>query len=451
MSENNTMKTKTQLDKNHVLPPECNSNTMKTKTQLDKNHVLPPLRHLVLLSLSFFTLFVAFTPSQSYAVVIFGNFGVLGVIILYTCFCLTNLVAPYVVKRLGITFALTLGAMGYLPFVLALAVNSEIVFILGSVTCGGGAALLWVSIGCAVTLLSNPSTRGRRFGLFSFCNRLNFVGNLIAGILFSAGSIQTQVFWYLFVVSCVACLLLAVCGACVLVPLERAKISATTATSAPMSNNTTCATIFQIMCHHSYIPFLCTNFVSSGFVRGWVFAVLTTWAPNFSDVGYMMTFFGASIVVSGPIHGWLFDCVKSTRTRTSLLLITNVSGLLGVACVFHFRFLSSHNIAGYLVGACFFGFMTGGGEAVVNAGTSYLFPEKTSAAFAAKLLIETFGQVCGYLIVPIFGQNYIGQLVLLLSVLCCSGAIVVYYTCCRRNAFGNERGKEMDSVVVHDS
>ena len=142
---------------------------MKTKTQLDKNHVLPPLRHLVLLSLSFFTLFVAFTPSQSYAVVIFGNFGVLGVIILYTCFCLTNLVAPYVVKRLGITFALTLGAMGYLPFVLALAVNSEIVFILGSVTCGGGAALLWVSLGCAVTLLSNPSTRGRRFGLFSFC------------------------------------------------------------------------------------------------------------------------------------------------------------------------------------------------------------------------------------------------------------------------------------------
>ena len=426
---------------------------MKTKTQLDKNHVLPPLRHLVLLSMSFFTLFVAFTPSQSYAVLIFGNFGVLGVIILYTCFCLANLVAPCIVKRLGITFALILGAIGYLPFVLALALNSEYVFILGSVTCGGGAALLWVGIGCAVTLLSNPSTRGRRFGLFSFCNRLNFVGNLIAGILFSLGSGKTQVFWYLFVVSCVACLLLAVCGVCLLVPLERAKSSAPTATSSPMSNmsnNTKCATIFGVLCHHTYIPFLCTNFVSSGLVRGWVFAVLTTWAPNFSEVGYMMTFFGASIVVSGPIHGWLFDCVKSTRARTSLLFITNLFGLLGVACVVHFRFLSSQNIAGYLVGACFFGFMTGGGEAVINAGTSYLFPEKTSAAFAAKLLIETFGQVCGYLIVPIFGQNnVVGQLILLLSVLCCSGAIVVYYTCCRRNV-GIERGKEMDCVVVHD-
>jgi hypothetical protein len=74
--------------------------------------------------------------------------------------------------------------------------------------------------------------------------------------------------------------------------------------------------------------------------------------------------------------------------------------------------------------------MTGGAEATINAGTSYLFPVKTSAAFAAKLLTECFGQVCGYTIEPIFGSWYLGQFILLLitSIICL--VVIAQAACC---------------------
>ena len=403
----------------------------------------PPLTDVVLFGSVIFTIFVAFIPSQAFATVMFGSFGALGVIILYTCFCISNFLAPVLVQKLGISIAMTLGAIGYLPFVLALALHSEVLFIIGSITCGSGAGLLWVGIGCSVTVLSTSETRGSRFGVFSFINRMNFIGSLLVGILFSTGVEKSQVFWYLFCILGLGCVLLGTFGRCVLVPLAlRPKHKTTPTPTTTTTSSTNCATILKMFGRTKFLPYLCSNFVCNGLVKGWVFAVLTTWAPNNESVGYMMAIFGCLIVVSVLSMGLLFDCLTTLTARTGLLFVSIACGLLGVLAAFHYRLLSPESTVGYLVSAVFFGLMTGGLEATVQAGTSFMYPIQTSSAFAAKLLTECFGQVCGYLIEAILGDtNDQGQFILLTLALVVN-AVVVLWSVCRTNGGGVEVGVE---------
>ena len=286
------------------------------------NLPLPPIWNVVLFGITIFTLFFAFIPAQAFATVTFGTFGALGVIILYTFFCLSNLTAPWVVKKLGVSISMALGGLGYVPFVLAISTESKILFIIGSVTCGAGAALLWVGIGTSVTYMSSAATRGRRFGVFSFVNRLNFVGSLTVGVLFSTGSTREQVFLYLTIVLIVACFLIGLFGYLVLTPLEKKCLAAaklqqeeqeeqeeheeaiTTSSNAininqmnDDDNRTDFSSILRIFTDKKFVPFLITNFLVCGFVKGWVFAVMTTFAPDLSSVGYMMSLYGCFVVI----------------------------------------------------------------------------------------------------------------------------------------------------------
>ena len=424
---------------------------------------LPPLWNIFLFGFSISILFFAFIPSQAFSTVTFGTFGAFGVILLYFCFCLSNMTAPYVVKHLGITFSMTLGAIGYIPFVLAISLRNETLFIVGSITCGAGAALLWVGIGVSVTLLSDENTRGRRFGLFSFVNRLNFMGSLTVGILFSTGSTRSDVFLYLTIILSLSCVVIGMFGFLVLVPLERKKLETIAEKGEPANSimttkddaRTDCASILRVFTDSKFIPFLCTNFLVCGFLKGWVFAVLTTWSPDLAAVGYMMSMYGALVVSSAPFHGWLFDYLPTLRSRTCILFVSIAAGCLGVISAFHYKLVASNidyndynnntignsnsnsnnnqtstgtknntkNI-GFWLSVFFFGIMAGGGEAVINAGCSWLYPRTASRAFAAKLLSECFGQVCGYCVIPVLGTNYVGQLILL------SGLIFLDFCIC---------------------
>ena len=463
-----------------------------TLTTTTMPHKEPPISHVIAYGFAFLLIFFAFIPSQAFATVTFGSFGALGVIILYLSFCASNLLAPFIVEKIGISISMTLGAVGYLPFVLSLSLNSEYLFIIGSITCGAGAALLWVGIGMAVTLLSTPSTRGRRFGVFSFVNRLNFIGNLSAALLFSAGISRGQVFWCLFFVLLAGCVLLGVLGYCILAPRElrerRRRTAAEDVQAVNEANETkkeevndtnkatqaaatpsgiTCMSILQMFVNKNFLPFLVTNFIVSGLVKGWVFAVLTTWAPSNSIVGYMMAIFGVTIVLSAPFHGILFDRLHTYHHRTLILLLPISFATIGCCCVFYYRLLvpdgggggSSSvtttttptpppppSIVSYLVGAGMFGVMCGGAENTINAGTSWMYSEKSSVAFAAKLLSECFGQVCGYLIIPIFGGRHVAQLVLL-SVLLVLNGLVVGGVVCTTGKEGTEIWEETRPVV----
>ena len=439
-------------------------------------HDEPPISHVIAYGIAFLLIFFAFIPSQAFATVTFGSFGALGVIILYLSFCASNLLAPFIIKKIGISISMTLGAVGYLPFVLSLSLNSAYLFIIGSLTCGAGAALLWVGIGMAVTLLSTPSTRGRRFGVFSCVNRLNFIGNLSAALLFSAGISRGQVFWCLFFVLLAGCVLLGVLGYCILAPRElrerrRRRTAAEDVLQAvPPPSAITCMSILQMFVNKNFLPFLVTNFIVSGLVKGWVFAVLTTWAPSNSIVGYMMAIFGVTIVLSAPFHGIVFDRVHTYHHRTLILLLPISFAAIGCGCVFYYRLLVPDgsggggssatttttpppppppSIVSYLVGAGMFGVMCGGAENTINAGTSWMYSKKSSVAFAAKLLSECFGQVCGYLIIPMFGGRHVAQLVLLSVLLVLNGLVVSGVVVCTTAAGkeGTESWKETRPVA----
>ena len=153
---------------------------------------------------------------------------------------------------------------------------------------------------------------------------------------------------------------------------------------------------------------------------------------------------------SGPLHGWLFDFLRTLRQRTSILFGPLSAGVLGLVFSFHYKLIGSwwpasnpYSTIGFWIGTVCFGIMAGGGEAVISAGTAYVYPKTASRAFAAKLLSECFGQVCGYLVIPVFGDWYEGQLFLLASLLFL-GVVVVGWVVCSSNDLIEE---DMERVV----
>ena len=141
---------------------------------------------------------------------------------------------------------------------------------------------------------------------------------MAVGVLFSTGSTREQVFLYLTVVLSVACFLIGLFGYLVLTPLEKKCLAAaklqqeeqeeheeaiTTSSNAininqmnDDDNRTDFSSILRIFTDKKFVPFLITNFLVCGFVKGWVFAVMTTFAPDLSSVGYMMSLYGCFVV-----------------------------------------------------------------------------------------------------------------------------------------------------------
>ncbi len=73
------------------------------------------------------------------------------------------------------------------------------------------------------------------------------------------------------------------------------------------------------------------------------------------------------------------------------------------------------------------GLQVGGAEAVINAATSFLFPETSNSAFAARLTADCLGMILGYLIEPIAGISLPRHVALIAACLGLNAVAVVAY------------------------
>ena len=83
----------------------------------------------------------------------------------------------------------------------------------------------------------------------------------------------------------------------------------------------------------------------------------------------------------------------------------------------------------FYVASALIGASSGGVESCGYAITSFLYPEKeiTAIAVAAKLYVEVFGQVVGFLFPTIFQKNVIAQVIFFIIAFALNGTIILRY------------------------
>ena len=397
---------------------EKESNGVGVNEMVDKIKVkLPHISAVAAYSMCRTMLSIAFIPCQTFATTVFGpSHGALGIVTLYTFFVLMNLAAPKVFQMIGLTLSHTVASALYLPVVASMATGHLWMYYIGCAACGIGSGIFWPLSGLSLTYLSDSNTRGTRFGLFSFISRLDFVGNILAGVLLAGLLSRHTYFLILLAIAAVSVLMFTVFCHTVIAPRAVAFRAAEVRCGAPNDTVTaktfveTVRSVCSLFAHSRFRPFLMSSFAFNGALKGWVYATLTTWAATDSMVGFMMAVFGGSLMVSSLLHGRLFDVVSCRKTRKLLLLLLAVYASIGISLAFSFRAMpsgvkgSTYGIALFLCSAMFFGIMTGGAECMTMAATSMIFPDTASIAFAAKFIVDSAGQITGFLVLPIFGS-----------------------------------------------
>ena len=115
---------------------------------------------------------------------------------LYLSFSFFSFLSPSVTNKLGAKMTMFLGTIGYGGLVAASLVYFEnleekldCVVILGGVSCGLGAALLWTAQGRLIMQYSDGTDNGHLFSIFwALFNLSSLVGGLITFFYFGAGS-----------------------------------------------------------------------------------------------------------------------------------------------------------------------------------------------------------------------------------------------------------------------
>ena len=97
----------------------------------------------------------------------------------------------------------------------------------------------------------------------------------------------------------------------------------------------------------------------------------------------------------------------------------------------------------YCLAGVLLGLGVGGAESVINAATSFLFPDTTSSAFAARLTADCMGMILGYLIEPIAGHSLPRHVGLISVCLALNAVAVVGYL-----VWGGRRRQEATATAA---
>ena len=170
-----------------------------------------PMANALHLSCSFCLVFLAFSVAQNSQTSLNPEVGAIGLGILYTVFTLSNTFSAFLVSALTVRLALFLGALCYALYVAANIYTIPTLLYASSAVIGLGAAVLWTAQGgfiaaCAGAheeerALPAHSTMGQFNGIFFSIFQLNqFVGNLLAALLYSYQASQSSVFGVMTVI-----------------------------------------------------------------------------------------------------------------------------------------------------------------------------------------------------------------------------------------------------------
>lgn len=156
-----------------------------------------PLSQVVLMGLVFFFVFSAFLTIQAFASDTYGeDLGSKMATALYLSFSFFSFVSPSVTNKLGAKMTMFWGTVGYAGLVAAsllyfenLDKKLDYVVILGGVSCGLGAALLWTAQGRLIMQYSDGTDNGHLFSIFwALFNLSSLVGGLLTFFYFGTGS-----------------------------------------------------------------------------------------------------------------------------------------------------------------------------------------------------------------------------------------------------------------------
>ena len=413
---------------------------MKTSTVEDGGEPPPPpMWTVLLLSFGVFCVFFCFIPTQTFAALVFPDIGALSVALIYTIFLFGIIFSPTLLNKYDPGTLVAVGSALYVPVAVSVAVESKALLVIGSVCCGAGASLLWNGIGVILTALSNQSTRGRRSGLFAFLNRLNFTSNIFLGILLATGIKRGTLFIFVFSFGILGTGILAVHAKYVSGPLVKKMRSldkntdggkagtnvertgaAGLASKTPVGSKNYCSIIVAdavsalvLVKNKDFFPYLVSNYAVYGVLKGFVYSTMTLWfkagVGGEEGVAFLVGTYGFALVVCTALFGYMFDFCAETKERKATIFVFPVVIAWAGAAISMYAHLGGSSVspAVWYIASGMIGAGNGGVEGMGYAYTSYLFPNKSSVAFAfaAKLYMEVIGQVIGFLIPATIGDN----------------------------------------------
>lgn len=185
------------MNNDHLLMVEDKEELAKSNKNIEK---------VFALSFIFLMLFSAFNSAsnvctQIYRNLNYGSFGKVTALILYISFAVSDFLAPFILTKLSRKHSMFTGALGYTLYVVGglwltscdhynkndgICVGWLIIFvnIIGAMTCGSGAALLWIAQASYVDCCANEFNKGKFFGIFWSITQASFIlGNVCGAIL----------------------------------------------------------------------------------------------------------------------------------------------------------------------------------------------------------------------------------------------------------------------------
>lgn len=177
------------------------SDQLPTSTHYESLKKSPnePRNNVLIMSIGFFGLFMAFNAAQSLQSSLNGTLGNVCLAVLYATFTFACIVAPRVVSYLGPKLSMIIGAIPYVIMILSNLKPSYYISVPANFLVGLGAPLLWTGEGvylqrCAVrydqamggTAQTETKRKGATYlnGIFFSCFQLNGVfGLLLASII----------------------------------------------------------------------------------------------------------------------------------------------------------------------------------------------------------------------------------------------------------------------------
>ncbi|XP_063925511.1 UNC93-like protein MFSD11 isoform X2 [Zophobas morio] len=147
------------------------------------------LINIVLLGLAFMLVFTAFQTMGNIQKTIidsiqqddpdFEGDGYVSLSIIYAVMSILNWAAPSVISVIGPNFAMLIGGVTYLLFIMSFLIPRTWLLYLASVIIGCGAAVIWTGQGNYLTLNSTQATVSRNSGIFWAMLQFSlFIGNL---------------------------------------------------------------------------------------------------------------------------------------------------------------------------------------------------------------------------------------------------------------------------------
>lgn len=152
-----------------------------------------PKAQVVLMGTVFFFVFSAFLTIQAFASDMYGeDLGSKMATSLYLSFSFFSFLSPSVTNKLGAKMTMFWGTIGYAGLVAASLIYFEnldssfdYVVILGGISCGLGAALLWTAQGRLIMQYSDGTDNGHLFSIFwALFNMSALVGGLLTFFFF---------------------------------------------------------------------------------------------------------------------------------------------------------------------------------------------------------------------------------------------------------------------------